>query len=509
MKKYLIGSLLSVVVFTACKKSYLETVPSDAANPETVFQNTRNVESAINGLAKMMTMQYLESQGFNGEGTIKMYYGNYPGADFYVNLTGWAPIINATYNQLSTSIYDYYPWYYYYKIIGNANTIIARVDNVEGLEADKKFLKAQALSYRAYCYMMLVQLYGNRWSDSQNGATKAVVLRLDQSTGDIPVSTLGDSYSQIYKDLNDAINLYESSGNVRGRNFEMDKNVAYAIYARAALNKQDYPNAEKYAKLARTGYALMSNADYKNGFSNPTSEWIWSSYGASDETLYFYSFLAYIGYNSTASAVRTTPKCINKILFGKIPSSDIRKSLFLNPAGYTYTTGTGVASSALAAYGRSLYPALQSNATLYAFMQFKFKANDMPGVGHLVHFRSSEMLLIEAEAKYFQNKPASEVHALLTELNRTTGRDPNYAVTKTGTELLDEIKFYRSVELWGEGFDWFDLKRWGSTISRVSTAQGGSFPAALAVTIKPEDNNKWTWVIPNREFDYNTRINEQ
>ncbi|MFX5374005.1 hypothetical protein ABTD20_18605, partial [Acinetobacter baumannii] len=95
------------------------------------------------------------SQGFNGEGTIKMYYGNYPGADFYVNLTGWAPIINATYNQLSTSIYDYYPWYYYYKIIGNANTIIARVDNVEGLEADKKFLKAQALSYRAYCYMML------------------------------------------------------------------------------------------------------------------------------------------------------------------------------------------------------------------------------------------------------------------------------------------------------------------------------------------------------------------
>lgn len=508
MNKFISGFLFAITVLSSCSKTYLDTKPTDAASPETVFETTTNARLAVNGLAKMMTTQYLESQGFNGEGTIKMWYGNYPGADFYVNLPGWAPIINATYTQISTTIYDYYPWYYYYKIIGNANTIIARIDGAAGTEAERQFIKAQALTFRAYCYMMLVQLYGNRWSDSQDGTTKAVVLRLDQSTGEIPRSTLKDCYAQIYKDLEDAIGMYQRSGKSRENNFDADKSVAYAVYARAALNRQDYATAEQYAKKAREEYPLMNNTDYRKGFADPTSEWIWSSYGASDETLYYFSFQSYIAYNSNASAVRTTPKCINKLLFAKIPASDIRKGLFLDPTGYTYNTSNGQASADLSSHARALFPDLQSNSTIYAYMQFKFKANDLPGVGNLNHFRSSEMLLIEAEAKYFQNKPAAEIQALLVELNKTSGRDPNYTVAKTGADLLNEIKFYRSIELWGEGFDWFDLKRWGATIQRVATDQGGSFPAALALTIKPEDSNKWTWVVPNREFDYNSRINE-
>ena len=503
-----------IVLFTifwlqACNKNYLETSPTSATSPATAFATTGNAALAINGLAKMMTMQYLESQGFNGEGTIKMYYGNYPGKDFYLNLPGWAPIINSTFNESTTSIYCYYPWYYYYKIIANANTVIAKIDGATGTDAERAFIKAQALTYRAYSYMMLLQLYSYRWSDSQNGTSKGVVLRIDESTDEKPLSTMDESYKQVYKDLDDAISLFTSSGMSRaaGKNFDVDVNVAYATYARAALNKQDYPNAEKYAKLARTGYPLMDATAYKAGFCNPTSEWIWSSYGASDETLYFYSYFSYIAYNSTASAVRTYPKCINKLLYNQIPTTDIRRGLFLNPAGYTYNQSTGQASAALAAYGRTLFPAVQSNATLYAYMQFKIKANDMPGVGHLNHFRSSEMYLIEAEAKYFQNKPASEVQELLVELTKTSGRDPSYATTKTGTDLLNEIKLYRAIELWGEGFDWFDQKRWGETIDRVNTDNGGSFPSALAVKITPDQANKWTWKIPNREFDYNTLIN--
>jgi len=512
MKKniyYGISTVCLVILLAGCSKTYLDTKPTDAASPETVFETTGNAALAINGLAKMMTIQYLESQGFNGEGTIKMYYGNYPGTDFYFNLPSWAPIINSTFHENTTSIYLYYPWYYYYKIIGNANTIIKIISTAQGSEEERQLIKAQALCFRAYSYMMLLQLYGNRWSDSQNGTTKAVVLRLDQSTDDLARSTLKECYDQIYKDLEEAIPILENQNQLREKNFEIDKNVAYAIYARTALNRQDYSKAETFAKKARTGYPIMNNSEYSNGFSNPTSEWIWSSYGASDETLYFYSFQSYIAYNSTASAVRIYPKCINKLLFATIPDSDIRKKLFLNPQGFAYNANTGLASAALSSQARTLFPDIQSNATIYAFMQFKFKANDLPGVGNLVHFRSSEMLLIEAEAKYFQNKPASEIQNVLIELNKTSGRDPDYTTTKTGEDLLNEIKLYRRIELWGEGFDWFDQKRWGNTITRTSTAEGGSYPAALAVTIKPEDGNKWTWAIPNREFDYNTLINEQ
>jgi hypothetical protein len=39
-------------------------------------------------------------------------------------------------------------------------------------------------------------------------------------------------------------------------------NVAHAVYARAAITKQDYTKALSEAKLARQNYPLMSNAEY-------------------------------------------------------------------------------------------------------------------------------------------------------------------------------------------------------------------------------------------------------
>lgn len=502
LNKY-IYILCATLIVSSCKKDYLATKPTDATSKGSAFESTQNAAMAINGLAKMMTQQYLDSQGFNGEGTIKMYYGNYPGNHFSVNLSGWAAIINSTYNESTNSIYNYYPWFYYYKIIGNANAVIANVDAASGPLADKEFIKAQALTFRAYSYMMLVQLYSNRWSDSNNGAGQGVVLRLDESTGDLPLSSLKQVYDQIYSDLDNAISLFTSSGKTRTENFSPDITVAYATYARAALNRQDYATAEANAVKARLGHTLMSDIEYKAGFSNPNTEWIWSSYGASDETLYYYSFFSYIAYNSSASAVRSYPKLISKELYNKIPGTDIRKGMFLDPTGYTYTASTGVAGTALTAAARAKYPDLNSTATVYAYMQFKIKANDQPGVGNLNHFRSSEMYLIEAEAKYFQNKSAAEIQALLETLTRSSGRDASYSCTKTGAALLEEIKLYRAIELWGEGFDWFDVKRWGDSIKRANPSNGGNFISSLAVTIAPDANNKWTWKIPLRETDYN------
>ncbi len=503
-KIILIVTAASSVV--SCKKTYLDTAPTDAISIGKVFQNADNVGMAVNGLAKMMTQQYLGSQGFNGEGTIKMYYGNYPGNHFSVNLSGWAPIINATYNENTTSIYCYFPWYYYYKIIGNANTIILHADEATGAPAKKDFLKAQALTYRAYSFFMLSQLYGNRWGDTNGGATPGMVLRTDESSGDLPRATMEETYKQIYSDLDQAISLYKSSGLKRTKNYEMDLNVAYAIYARAALTRQDYANAEAYAVKARDGYPLMSNTEYNAGFCTPNKEWIWSSFGASDETLYFYSYFSYIAYNSSASAVRTSPKMISRELYNKIPSTDMRRSLFLDPTGFTYTTSTGNASSSTLLYKHAFAtrPSLNSAATVYAYMQFKIAANDLPGVGNLNHFRSAEMYLIEAEAKYRQGKPDVEVQNLLVELNNTSGRNTGYTCTKTGVDLLDEIKLYRGIELWGEGFDWFDMKRWNEPVIRKAYAGGGNFIASLAVTITPDANNKWTWKLPLRETDFNT-----
>lgn len=508
MKKLIYINLLLLAVLCACSKDYLETKPTNSTGSSTVFATTDNAALAVNGLAKLMTRQYLESQGFNGEGTIKMYYGNYPGNDFYVNLPGWSNIINATFYDNTNSIYCYYPWYYYYRIIGNANSIIVNINEAEGPESEKQFIKAQALSYRAYSYMMLAQLYGFRWSDSNNGNSDGVVLRLDESTGDLPVSTLGETYGQIYTDLNEAITLYEASGKHResSENYHPDIEVAYAIYARAALNRQDYATAEDYARKARENHALMSASEYQAGFCNPNSEWIWSCHGSLEETLYYYSYFAYIGYNSNASAVRNTPKCISKELYEKIPSTDIRKKLFLDPVDLSYNLSTGAAGAALKAKAFELYPDIYETSTIFAYMQFKIKNNENPGVGYLNNFRSSEMYLIEAEAKYFQGKSAVEIQEVMNDLVRNSGRDGAYNCTKTGEELLADIKLYRTIELWGEGFDWFDMKRWGDAIDRKDAGRGGNFSSSLAVRIEPNLNSKWTWKIPLKETDFNNAL---
>ncbi len=514
MKKISILSLLIALFLCSCGKEYLVTVPTGSTSAATIFETTEGAAMAVNGLNKLMNRQWISSQGYNGEGTIRLYFGDYPGETMYVaNLTGWVNTINGEYHANNNDTRDNYAWHYYYMLIGNANSILANIDACTGLETEKEYIKAQALCYRAYAYMNLIQLYAVRWCDSADGAADGVVLRIDTSTDPLPLSTQAQVYKQIYDDLDEAITLFKSSGINRSAAWEMGLDVAYAIYARTAITKQDYAKALEMAGLARASYPLMSVADYKKGFCKPTSEWIWYLYGTETETLYYYSYFAYVAYNAAASQVRSYPKCINREYFEKIPATDIRKSLFLDPTGYTYTTSTGKASAALQTYAHTYCTTnfgadFASNGTAFAYMQFKVQTDGQPGIGHLNLFRSSEMLLIEAEAEYFLNHPTNAQN-LLVELNKTSGRDPSYACSKTGEDLLKEIKFYRAIELWGEGFNWFDLKRWKDPLTRHAHADGGNYIASMAVSYPATGDgsrNEWTWVIPRRETDYNPLI---
>lgn len=505
--KISIAALSGVMLLASCSKDYMNTTPTSSTATPTIFESTENAALAINGICKLMTRQYLGSQGFNGEGTVKMYTGEYPGDNCFVNLPGWSSVINGTMHDNKTTIYNYYNWYYYYMLIGNANAIILNIDDAKGAEAERQFIKAQALSFRAYSYMMLLQIYSVRWSDSNNGSADGVVLRLDTSTDEMPLSTMADCYKQIYDDLDEAIRLYTESGLAPDSkdNYSPNIDMAYATYARAALNRQDYATALDKAVKARENHPLMSNDEYKSGFNTPNKEWIWSCYGSADETLFYYSYFANMAYNSSASMVRNYPRCINKDVYDRIPETDIRRGMFLDPKDYTYTKSTGVAGKELTAYARTLYPDIYSTAKVYAYMQFKVSSTTQPGVGHLNNFRSAEMYLIEAEANYFlKNEKAAQ--ASLNTLTRDSGRDKEYNCTATGTALLDEIKLYRKIELFGEGFNWFDLKRWGDSLNRTSTEKGGNYITALAVSYSSQDRNNWTWVIPSKETDYNKLI---
>ena len=62
--------------------------------------------------------------------------------------------------------------------------------------------------------------------------------------------------------------------------------MAHAIYARAALTRQDYAVAKEHAALARANFPLMDTNTYYSGFCTPSSEWIWGVYNDASETIW-------------------------------------------------------------------------------------------------------------------------------------------------------------------------------------------------------------------------------
>lgn len=540
INKLFAGSLLAgMMLVSSCAGDYLDTAPTDSTGATDAVGTTANAMKALNGIAKIMTTQHSYfGGGFAGENNIMIQYESYPSENYNYNYyaSGWSPIFNQEFHTRTNSIYDAYAWYYYYTIAGNANTILANIDNAEGTEAERNFVKASALTFRAYAFEKLVHYYCWRWQDSNNGASQGIVLRLDESTGGQGYATLAETYAQIYKDLDEAIMLFEQSGMDRNASqvWMPNINVAHAIYARAALTKQDYTKALTEAKLARQNYPLMSNAEYHAGFCNPTSEWIFGSFGSAQENNWYWSYgtqYACNGYYANAAGAANGAGSIGRELINRIPNNDARKALFLTEdkfPGYNFNDGSAMdlgygilgmgddekKADALweeaAAYCQKMavsgLEAPYQAGYMYLGGQLKFYVFDTPGVSYLPFIRSSEMVLVEAEANYFLNDETA-ARAALVELNATSGRNPEYTCDKSGEALWNEIMDYRELELWDEGFAWSDYKRWNRDIVRHSFAEGGNAHISVAKTIPASGVNKWTWDVPLNETDYNDELN--
>lgn len=540
INKLFAGSLLAgMMLVSSCAGDYLDTAPTDSTGATDAVGTTANAMKALNGIAKIMTTQHSYfGGGFAGENNIMIQYESYPSENYNYNYyaSGWSPIFNQEFHTRTNSIYDAYAWYYYYTIAGNANTILANIDNAEGTEAERNFVKASALTFRAYAFEKLIHYYCWRWQDSNNGASQGIVLRLDESTDGQGYATLAETYAQIYKDLDEAIMLFEQSGMDRNASqvWMPNINVAHAIYARAALTRQDYTKALTEAKLARQNYPLMSNAEYHAGFCNPTSEWIFGSFGSAQENNWYWSYgtqYACNGYYANAAGAANGAGSIGRELINRIPNNDARKALFLTEdkfPGYNFNDGSAMdlgygilgmgddekKADALweeaAAYCQKMavsgLEAPYQAGYMYLGGQLKFYVFDTPGVSYLPFIRSSEMVLVEAEANYFLNDETA-ARAALVELNATSGRNPEYTCDKSGEALWNEIMDYRELELWGEGFAWSDYKRWNRDIVRHSFAEGGNAHISVAKTIPASGVNKWTWDVPLNETDYNDELN--
>lgn len=571
MKKNIIIKGLACVIaagslgLVSCSEDYLDLRPMSSASSATVAQSVEYCEYVVNSLGA--TMYYpLGGYAINypcgnqGEASIMTRYGEAFGADAYYNTmadNAHGDFIKLLYLNNGRYSMNEMPFGFYYGIIGQANEALGFIDSAEGSEIHRNFVKAELLTFRAFAYTRLLQFYAPRWSDSEDGARVTVPLRLTSSTDKLPAAPMKDVLEQIYKDLDLAIDLYKNSGNQARMNPSCtDINIAYGIYARAALLKNDWATAESMAHNARLGYTLMSGEQYLQGFVEANQEWMW--YGSVDvqDALGYGSWGSYNACNGTYSTLWSDypgAGLISMDLYRKIDPNDVRAQCFLTPdkltdAGIneaewwsekvnpdvmnffnlkgnrkmsnaavnwsTQRTPVG-ANKALSGtiYNGYLGEGNADNPTTPVMLfgaQFKFY-----GVGPFAYnqypwMRAAEMWLIEAEAAAMQGHTQT-AQTLIAELGAK--RIPGYTCSLTGQALIDEIRLQRRIELWGEGYNFFDLKRWELPIVRTAWEQGnvnsGNIPSWAAGTVMPDEGNHWVWCVPSSEYDYNDLIHEE
>lgn len=544
MKKILkyVVLLAAGVMATACSEDYLNTVPSYAVSDGSLKENVANYGPLINGISGLMiTQQGNYGQGYCGMSTLQMRLGDLCGADAMSDAVMGYNSANMVLCVNNTAAYSGYAWWFLYQVIGNANRIISHIDEAAGDEDLRALYKAQALTYRAYCYTYLVQIFGKRWMESNNGSTSGVVLRVDDSLGAMPLSTLAECYAQIYKDCDEAVALFEESG-ITVREFHLPSiSMAWGVKARAALAREDWDTAATAARNARAGHPLMSQDEFASGFCYANNEWIYGGVGLSEENMWYYSFGTYHAYNGYY-AVNGYNTFASRDLVDAFPDSDVRKALFFHQGLFTVpftyaldgsgsiddyscanveTADGAKLRSQMLNYMLSLpgcYEMYQTTGyyPMYpaAYGQLKFAVFDTPGVSNQCFMRAAEMYLTEAEALCKKSSPdEAGARALLDELNGA--RDDEYAgTTATGQALIDQILLTRRIELWGEGHNWFDFKRTGKTMERktyIDVAEDGTIAGTFQPTWKtvgPNDpgTNDWVWVIPLSETQYNDEI---
>jgi hypothetical protein len=482
--KFQTSLLLAVLFLSACNKEFLETKPTDQVDAGTAILTVENAKASLNGIHRSMFIGY-GSQGSFGQGTI-MINSEVLGEDYVFSgqSNGWFLSTYRWIDHRNANGGSTFPYSFYYRIISNANLIINGIQKTPGLQADKNNLLGQALTYRAWAYFNLVQLYGKRFVKGETNDGLGVPLVLTNTIDPQPRATVAAVYTQLNKDLTDAAGLLTTT---RPDKSNFNLSVVLGIQARVALTQQEWATAATKAAAARAGYTLMNTAaQFADGSSNwSNSEWMWGSSQIDDQTEYFTAYLAYISCNFNSTNIRTNPKLISRSLYTTMDANDLRRALWV------------VAPTA----SNSITP---PGGSRVAYMNQKFRAKgDANSVGDIPYMRAAEMFLIEAEA-LARNNDETGSKTVFTTFMKT--RVPTYTTsTNSGAAYLTEIMNSRRVELWGEGFRFFDLKRLNQALDRT----GSNHNSALAVSMTmAAGDNAWQWLIPQSEINANPLVKQ-
>lgn len=485
-KNYIIIGVITSFFATGCKKSYLDTKPSNAILPEDIYATIASLKTAIGG-AYFSTFDYAIVAG---GGAMHDAYGqksidlanDLMGNDMVVNSQGFG-WYNTDYNYtawqrpLGVNTRSAITWSFYYDIIKQSNLLLEAL-STQTLNADKQAIAGEAYALRGWAYFGLINNFQQTYKGNENAKGVPLYTSIGPAKGR---GTVSEVYTQIINDLNTAEGLLD--GRPRDSKQRIDVSVVRGFLARVYLVQEEWALSASFANKARTGqqYELMERDVYKSrsAFSSISNdEWMWGAFIPATQATIFASFFAHMDATQLSYAQVGQQKKITKELYDRIPVGDIRKEVFRATDSTNLPTYTQTKFSV---------PTLGSWAADYLYM------------------RVAEMYLIEAEALARDLKEDKAID-VLQQLVRE--RYPAYSAGGfSGASLIDEILVQRRIELWGEGFSLFDIKRNKTGLNRPTGAGNHGLPNLNPVVFTlPDASPLFLMRIPQVELDANPNM---
>ncbi len=246
-----------VFVMYGCNKK-LDTKPTSSIDINDVFKTSSDVVGALKGC-------------YDDLGSGDFYGGQlFVGADLLgdsdnLNWSGTYQQFTQAHNKALTVSNTFVAgtWLAGYKVINDANNVLAHLDIV--VDADKDRVEGEAKFLRGCTYFDLLRMYAKPWNDGDPNSNAGVPLVLTPTTlitdsNKVSRNTVAQVYAQVISDLTDASQKCIEADNT----YIFATNIAaYAMLARVYLQQQDYENAltaENTAlnKALDNGYHLTS-----------------------------------------------------------------------------------------------------------------------------------------------------------------------------------------------------------------------------------------------------------
>ena len=443
-----------------------------AQNPERLEASVAAIPAAFNTFANALGDEDNQNDIgypahiliFDSKGTDMV--SNTDGYNWYGHALDYTDIM---YNSTNTLMV----WNNYYKQIFTCNNVLSNI-SLETTNPQLQYYAANALASRAFSYFGLVQAYQKTYKQVDPTTALAVPIVTEANQDDAaangcPRATVEETYTQILNDLNKD---------------EWEKAAADAEFV---INNS---GATPYTRDEVSVPTFIEIADHA---------WIWGiDVNETDRVVTtaicnFPSFMGSFSYGY-ASAVQCWRK-ISKKLFAQIPTTDVRRGWFLDASGKSVNI-----SAEQAAYlkQQKAEPYVQVKYAPYqGVVGTSTNASDIPLM------RIEEMYLILAEAQAMGGNPAAGKSTLENFVK--TYRDPAYSCNASSAEeVQDAVWQQRRIELWGEGFSFFDILRLNKGVDR----RGQGFEASVVFNIAAGDD-ALIYRIPKREIEYNNKISEE